>query len=951
MSYTSNLKKVVDLPVWEWMRVAPATTSALTCLTAANTLNNRYLYYLATNTLFRYDTHTDCWQQLASSINVNITLIEAGYTSAMGHPGRAIAGGASTITLAGLGGNALVGQKIRITGGTGAGQERTITAVSAPTIHDRGIVVGSSTSSIIDSSSGILTKTWRPNKWRDYQVRVFFGTFSGLVRPILQNSGTTLFFSDAGTNVINVWNAPTASGTVPVNSFYQIESHVATVDSPWDVQPDSTSTFMIMSGGLWSISSNAGGFCIHYYDVLGDYWYQKSNVTGHLGAIGTAIAFERFTESGGAILTGLSATSAAARTLTNSLANMGVNRYANMEIRITSGIAKGQIKTILANSPTTFYFASPFNVTPNADDTYEVWRDCGKLLVAGMAGAPIQMYTAGEDLWASGRIFDVGISRPATVTGAGFAPMGVVSITRTSNLYGATAINPIPSSGGTGYQVGQMLTLGTPSGGVGASAVITDVSSTGAVTGVALVAPGAPAVNGYITGNRSTTVTPVGGTGCIVNVTAVGEIATVTLSSNAPFKLGDSVTIAGAVQSDYNGSKSIIGIPTATTFNFSLGVAAPVTPATFTAIQSTTTVADIAKNWIPNEHVGKILTLTSTVGQTVAATHRVIASNTSNTITVVGTNFTPTVGVSQYLIQDIRCFGTEMSVGARTGGGRSGFASGGSTSTLVDASKNWPPAYWIGRKVQIVAGTGIGAILTITANSATTLTYATQTFTPDATTVYQIHDCFGVATGGSGTTLVDTTQNWGTNIHVGKQVKYTIAATGAWVYATVTSNTSNTLTFATATAPDATSAYSILESQLMGAGIHMDCVTGCSDPSINNRYLYKWTGGGSAQLTRYDFTTEQFETLVYFPQGETLNAGSMFAYDGVDRIYFTKDISGRVFYYDVVKNLVVPFGVIPYGMGVAVIGNRMEVIESPDGVRFLYIMRHTGVEMWRALIP
>lgn len=590
-------------------------------------------------------------------------------------------------------------------------------------------------------------------------------------------------------------------------------------------------------------------------------------------------------------------------------------------------------------------------MTPDATSTYEVWRDCGKLLVAGMSTSALQMYSAGQDLWASGRIFDVGASRPATAKVAGIPALGVVSITKTvTGLVGVTGLNAAPVAGGSGYLVGQQLTIATPAGGVGATALITGVSAAGAVTGVELLTPGVPTTSGYTTGTKATTVTPTGGTGCTVSVTSVGEIATVTLASNVPFEIGDSVVIAGATQADYNGTKTIIGIPSATTFSYSLGAATPVTPATFAATQSATVVADITKSWTVNEHAGKILTLTTSVGQNINAVHRVIASNTANTITVVGTSTAPTVGVSQYLIQDCRCFGTEMSIGARTGGGRSGFASGGSTTTLVDSSKNWPPAYWIGRRVEIVAGTGIGSILAITANSATTLTYATQTFTPDATTVYQIRDCFGVATSGSTTTLVDTTQNWGSNIHVGKQVKFTVS-TGAWVYALITSNTQTSLTFATTTSPDANSAYSILESPVLGSGIHLDCVTGCSDPQLNNRYLYKWTGGATAQLTRYDFTTEQVETLVYFPQSETLTAGSMYAYDGADRIYFTKDNTGRVFFYDVVANIVVPFGLIPYGMGAGAVGNRMEVIQTPDGVKFLYLMRHAGSEMWRCLIP
>lgn len=65
--------------------------------------------------------------------------------------------------------------------------------------------------------------------------------------------------------------------------------------------------------------------------------------------------------------------------------------------------------------------------------------------------------------------------------------------------------------------------------------------------------------------------------------------------------------------------------------------------------------------------------------------------------------------------------------------------------------------------MRIVEGTGVGSELAITSNTATTLTFATQTFTPDTTTRYVIMDTFGTATSGSTTTCVDTSQNWETN--------------------------------------------------------------------------------------------------------------------------------------------------------------------------------------------
>jgi hypothetical protein len=38
------------------------------------------------------------------------------------------------------------------------------------------------------------------------------------------------------------------------------------------------------------------------------------------------------------------------------------------------------------------------------------------------------------------------------------------------------------------------------------------------------------------------------------------------------------------------------------------------------------------------------------------------------------------------------------------------------------------------------------------------------------------------------------------------------------------------------------------------------------------------------------------------------------------------------------------YGTIPYGMGAAIIGNRMEIIKTDDGLQYLYIMRHSAQE-------
>jgi hypothetical protein len=951
MSYTSQLKPQVDLPVWEWMRFAPPSSVTL----SSTTRDERYMYYLNASLFYRYDTHNDGWQQLASPLLGTTTLVDMFFASDNGYYGNAIGAGTgnNTIEMAGLSGNSLVGYKIKITSGTGAGQERTITAVSAPIVKETGLVTTTSTAAIIDAvtiNTSSNYKFWKVNQYRDHQVRVTFGGGATQVRKILANAAQTLTISSPDyTAITPMWGAslnPTVTGA---GSFYQVESHVVTVNSDWDINPDSTSEFLVQSGGIWAISSTTSpNYTIQYYDILADVWYTKSAQTGHLfNALGTDVSMTGATADGGAILSATS-TSATARSIVNSAASMPVNSYANFKLEITSGAGKGQVRTILANTATTIYVVKDFSITPDNTSTFQIKPDVEKIFISGNGSSVTYQYHSDSDQLVQGRIYDHGVARSGSIALGSKEPLAIASITKTT----ATAIrtlNPTPAVAGSGYLVGQILTLAT---GTGGQARITSVNSTGAVLSVSLENCGTTGYTGATT--YATTVNVTGGTGCTLTVTTVGEVAVLTTSIAHNITYGDAVTIAGASAANYNGAKTILTAPTTTTLQF---VAPADAAPTFTA-HSTTLIVDAAKNWITNEHIGKLIQITLTTGGQQTAAIRRITANTANTITFVSGTAPVQTSASKYVIFGNRSFGTAMSQGAITGGGSDGIATSGTTTSLTDSTKNWPINYWSntlptgasnsGRRLRIIAGTGAGQELTITSNTATTLNFASAT-APDATSVYEILDSYGMATGGGTTTLIDTTQNWGTNVLAGKRVKM-ITGAGQGQESIITSNTQTTLTFTAGTAVDNTVAYSILEIPGRGAGVRIDIVNGSTDASIKNRFMYAWRGGATSELSRYNINTERFDFFTYFPLTETLTTGSMYAYDGKDRIYFTKESTNRVMYYDVVKNQVFIAGMIPFGMGTAIIGNRMEIFTTADGLKYLYIMRHSGQEMWRTLL-
>ncbi len=956
MAVTNNLKQQVDYPVWEWCRFAPTATTAVSSLTTGNSLSNRYLYYQVSATLYRYDTITDSWHQLNSvpgTISAPTIMNNNVLSNYVGHYGRAIAsgGGNNTIQLAGLSGRALIGYKIRIIAGTGAGQERTITDVAAPVIVERGVVTTAGTSSIIDASTGVGLKQWKINQWRDYQFRCDYGAGRTQVRPILYNSMNSVVWADPNHLPVNPWSQPYTPTSVAVGALYTIESHIATVNTNWTINPDSTSQFVILSGGIWNVTqgtTNAPFFSLSYYDILADQWYGKSTQSGLKTAVFTAgsdLSMERMTEAGGNLFTETAA-GGGTRYIT-STAVLTPMKYANFEVRIVGGTGLGQSRTVLSNTANRINVTYDWVTNPDATSVYEIWRDTGKLFMIGGGDSGMLQYSLESDQWTTGKQFDYGQCNQLAASRTGQDPFALTSITRT--VTGITVLNAIPTAGGSGYNINDILTITT--GGSGGTARVTAVSATGAVTAVTLETCG----TGYTIGSaKATTVVPAGGTLCTLDITTVDYTELVVTPVSHNFVIGDSVVMSGANgtgMAKFNGTYVIIGVPSSTQFSY-CSVGDPGAPtATIANSPSATQLVDCTKNWTVNEHAGKLVQLSTNAILSTGQARRIV-SNTATTLVWTLAATAPVNGTSRYVIEDIKPFGTDMTLGGFRGNGTEGFATGGSTTTLIDTTKNWQTNYWsrtVNRKVRIVEGTGVGNEIAITSNTATTLTYAIQSFTPDATTRYVIMDTFGTATAGTTTTLTDAGQNWETNCFTNKRVRF-LSGTSQGNEYTITSNTSTALTFGAGTAPDTSTAYAILESSPRTYGIHLDMIIASTDTTLNSKYMYAFSGTVTTELSRYNITSEHWELMSYFPQFETLTTGSMYVYDGLDRIYFTKDATGRVMYYDLVKNVVVPSSTVPYGMSTAISGNRMEIIQTADGLKYLYVMRHTGQEMWRTLL-
>jgi hypothetical protein len=789
MAITSQLKKIVDIPVWEWLRPllisTSATSSAPNTFVTAGKPYARYIYHIAgvLNGMFRYDTWSDSWGQVSGPSLAQQTVAASRFNDSHGYFGRVISSpSTSTLQIAAPVGNQLVGLKIKILNGAGAGQERTITSVADTVVADTLSVTTAATVRIVDSS-----KSYTTNQYRDFAVRII-GNSNTEFRKILYNTATELFVADNRFATYgNRWAySPipfTTVSTAGSQTFANIESNVITVNTPFTVQPDNTSEFVIEGGGIWNVSVGANRFALLYYDIIGDAWYTMTSPAAGLlnGNLVTDVAIETLNETAvGIVISGniSSATNTSVDVTTN---NFTTDQYSGYIIRIKSGTGVGQERLVVSNDSNTINVSRAWSTNPNNTSTYEIVADYEKMYMIGNGASAMLEYDSSNDVWADKRILEAGLPTNLCAVFAGYKkPIGISTITRSTTTATVTTVHP----------------------------------------------------HGLKTGE---TVTVYGATDALYNITA-----TITVTGDSAF----TYTMAGT----------------------------PVSAASAVSSQSTTLLVDPTKNWATNSLVGDMLSYytaayTATAGSQQNIQHCYITANTATTITFVTATSAPIAGQTPYWITDLR-------------------NNGGIFASTVSAATT----------------TSITIPTTVTAN------------------LYRGRRC-----------VITDGQNW--------------AETA------ISSHTASVFTLSTTLAftPTTSAVFSVLGNSPTGAGCSLEYLYNTSIKQ-KGRYLFGIRGGTTNHFLLYDITSNTWEILGQRPGNETFELGTMTSYDGDNRVYFHRNATGRIYYYDFTDNNLYNAGTIPYGMGSATLGNRMSIIKTEDGLKFLYIPRHSGQEFWRLLL-
>ena len=303
-------------------------------------------------------------------------------------------------------------------------------------------------------------------------------------------------------------------------------------------------------------------------------------------------------------------------------------------------------------------------------------------------------------------------------------------------------------------------------------------------------------------------------------------------------------------------------------------------------------------------------------GTLAAASFRVydFATNTWNTLSQTG--------LPASLATDGKLIATPSIIDAAFKTFATGTATSGTSTTIAQTGKTWTASSWINSQVRITGGSGAGQIRTITANTADTLTVATWTTTPDATSTYVIegNDNFLYYMGNNAVTMYryDITANtWSTlSPGVARGGAPTTGMSGHWVHSATETDWTN-------------------ESAIQ-----------------NGRFLYSFRGAAGALLDRYDIAANSWAAVTYSPAVETFTTGTKYALHG-GTIYVQKEATGRWFALDIARAEMFPWSTMLYPQGAAILGDTAFDVLYKDGsteIYYVYMLLNTSNVLLRQMV-
>ena len=906
-------------------------------------------------TMQYYSVLEDIWYAKESVSNIvpvvstDVSLERVTENSTIWYTGLASAGTTTTLTdsTAGWTVNQWAGYQCFIWTGTGRGQlgvitSNTATALTfsntlgtAPDATSRYNIMGYDAGTFSSSQARVVfdsTKAWTVNQYTNYAVRIVSGTGSGQLRQIMSNGATSLV-----------------------------------VYENWNIQPDNTSVYIIQ-GNSNDMYITDGGSAETFMYRVGDTDFITGSRILDEGIVQVACAM---------LCDGTS-------TATHSI-------YEQKPVAIT---ALAGTTTITATTATTHQFVtgqwvSIRGVTSAAADMYNT---TGKVQIASTPSSTTFTYTpfaagTGTYAYSGGVTISTTVLPDASKFHADLATGGSTTT--------ATFSRAQPSNINGWYVYGTNVAAGA------------QVQSGAGTTTLTLNIAGAGAPSGTITFSKwPTPVTATYSSGGGAGVFTATMSATVPAYVQGWLATGTNMGIGGIVTggggtTTLNFSIQNSGAPTGTiTFshptNRPLPATATYSSGTGTSIVMSGTTPDYITGWyVTGTNIANGTTVVSGAGTTTLTLSTSTSGTPAGTITFYppstagamyyGVSAAPTMaatgllaaGNPMQLVAQNASFGHVLTplaaiTAAAAGVSKfiitrrdminqqyqqqtitylSGVALGTqSTTTLVDTNSFWATATGSGGSAGATSFT-----LSAAGSPIHTGWYVSGVNIPTGAKVVS----------GAGTTTITidlpltgvvsgavTFTAWAANAMVNRRLRM-ISSTGVNQELTVTActPTTGTLTFGVATAGlTATTSYTVLPTIIPGAGTCLQWQSNSTVAAKRGRWLVRVRGNATVGFDKFDITTDQMVTIYTVPSFETLTTGSQYAYDQLDRLYFTKDITQRMYYLDLVTNTIHGAGLMPYTAGTAGIGNKMEIFITADGLKYLWINRQLQPDCFRQLL-
>ena len=322
MTITNNLRAPLDRKTWEFMTPAPVTTAAGMFIIQGDTVRRIAMLVASATVQYLYYIDQDAWEQIATvTLGGTFGAGACGDWSPLGPAGTATAGSTTSMTTNLTIPRSLAGYTIRITAGTGAGQEAVITrnttgANAVFTFAALGVALDNTSVYVILSGryyvwdAGTMSATsfqyydFATNTWTARSVTGAPATWATDGRLVILKGvtivtgtatagGASTLTNGAKTWTVNQWanfqvRITAGTGAGQVRTIASNTGTVLTTSAAWTINPDATSVYAIETNQDHAYLMGNNAVTLYRYSLSGNSWSTLSPGAARAAAPGLA---------------------------------------------------------------------------------------------------------------------------------------------------------------------------------------------------------------------------------------------------------------------------------------------------------------------------------------------------------------------------------------------------------------------------------------------------------------------------------------------------------------------------------------------------------------------------------------------------------------------------------------------------------------------------------------